>query len=462
MITNSFYKSNPFDDIDNEIKLNFSKKYQLCLNRLNYSIFGIVDDCFLISLIGESQLFHVYLGYKFGLFYSVKIMKRFKYDSKQTLNNRISLFEKEVEIRLRLQKQNLNYLISNICHVNFSKYIIYEEFCVNSSLHFYSEQCLSEEVIRTIFVKIIKYIKEINESSRLYFSDLNLQDILFDDQFNIKLLGLKDLKYSIFASNIYYKNISAENECEINQANQLIRILSKLFFKDDSEKLEPFISSDLKLENIEENLKLSHPKFYSNVQDLNLFSFKYIKKTSTNTNFDNFFCGLDEKFEDNYIKKENSYINLEKNDSSNINKLAPDLNFTNSDIKTNEDTYEVEKEKVDNFKNNLLLLNRILEELIEKYSIMSSIKDQKSLKSFFIKLIKDKNLEELEFSTWYQDETYDSFEFYNEFNSFRFKALEKSFKEKSEKERNLIRLKNGIFKVYKDLRDERDYKEDTF
>lgn len=406
MIVNKYLINNPFDEIDYEIKFLFSKEYGLILNRLNYDIFGIIDGCFLISLIGESNLFHVYLGYKNGLFYAVKVMKRYKFDTKEVLNQRIFLFEREVELRLRLQR-TYSHLVF-IRYVNFENYIIYEDYCVNGKLNYYAESSMSEKLIRTIFLNVMAFLRHLNEGSRLFHSQISLDNVILNDNYDIKVIGLRHLNYSAFSSSVFYNSMSIVNEEEAAQITMLVTFLSKMLFKEDSERITPFLNSNLKIRNFnkdsEEETKLDNP-----------------------LNSDFYLIDAEEN----------------ENDSLKLIKLSTTTDYDNSKYEakcTNDD---------DVFNSNMKLLSTVLDELISKHSLESSIRDKDSLKQFLLKLIKDRNLENIEFTSWYNGEIMDPFEYQFEMANLRKLNLEKNLIESAKKERRLISLKKGIFKVIK-------------
>ena len=440
MINNIFFNSNPFDEIDIEIKLNFNKKYQLCLNKLNYNRFGIVDDCFLVSLIGESKLFHVYLGYKYGSFYAVKVMKRYKFDSKEMLNIRISEFEKEIELKLTFQKQNFTSHLNKVSYVNFNRFIIYEDFCINSTLMYYSNCCLSERLIRTIFIKLVKYLKNINETCSLFNSQLTLNDILFDDQFNFKLIGLREFKHS--TSQLAFKTQEVEG-----QVICLLKMLSKLLFKEDSSLLDCFLN-DLSIEKFQFPQKFNFP-FPSHFNEDSTIRFEKINKENSSNSSST-----------NYLNSSNKLIENEEEVNSELKQKLNTNNIESSDLLNTLNTYNYDKiynySKQNNLKKNLDSMGQILDKLTEKYYVMSSIRNKNSLKDFFSKMINDKNMDNFEYLDWFKGEQLDSYEFYHELNSCRVIALESSFKQKAELEKNLIQKKLGYFKVIKDTRSNRE------
>lgn len=434
MQSNHFYNS-PYDMLDIEIKQNFQKKYGLCLNKLNYEVFGIVENCFLISLIGESFLFHVYLGYKNGLFYSVKIMKRSKYDTKEATNQRIELFEKEVDIRLRFQEQHFNKNLQQIKiqYVDFNKYIIYEDYCANATMNYYNSHFLTEKLIRTLFLSIVDYLRQINKGSRYYHKNLSLDNIAFDEEFNFKLLGARNYVYSkISMSSFYHSSFSIVNEDEITQINSLIVILCEMLFKDDYVKILPFLRNNLQVVNLQQQQDEEKEMIYNNFNNNNYYNENDINDDSNNSNNEHNF---------NSKNDNNNNFNEHFNETFNLKSLDK-LNTMN-----NNESYISSHKK--NLESNMKLLDTILVELIEKYTMISAILDKNSLKDFIKKLIKDRSFEDIEFTTWYNSDIFEKYEYYMELNKYRIKALEKNFSVLGEKEKHLIRMKKGIFKVIK-------------
>ena len=509
-----FFKCNPFDDLDNEIKFNFQKCYGLCLNKLNYNVFGIVDDCFLLSLIGESNLFHVYLGYKYGRFFSVKIMKRNKYEQKETSMSNLSKFEKEVELRMKLQQQefiekqyesqmysennfNLDLNFDSIYKVNkslqikmhfadYGKCIIYEDYCVNGRLSYYAYSTITEKLIRTIFLSLLDYLRKINESSRLYYTDITLDDLIFDERFNLKLLGIRKLKHSVFSSNIFYENFSVMNQEQVSQVSCLIIILCQMLFKEDYERILPFLKNDLKLNDISSffetekllmkglDAQLELTNEYSCLGNL-LYSESNVKNfkkedeiKSSNLEYNNnspnsiSFLNFEYDYENN-IEKEKEILMIKtglNEDDSNLNNFSSpfinteknkeieELNLKKLETHFNYDKSQEKKEKEIYIKN-LTLLELILNELISKYSEICKIKDKDSTREFIKRLIRDKSIEDLEFLSWFNGEIMDTIEYEQELSKFRNKSLSKSFSDIADKEKSLIMKKNGIFKVVK-------------
>eukprot|EP00340_Litonotus_pictus_P012522 CAMPEP_0170539320 /NCGR_PEP_ID=MMETSP0209-20121228/103841_1 /TAXON_ID=665100 ORGANISM="Litonotus pictus, Strain P1" /NCGR_SAMPLE_ID=MMETSP0209 /ASSEMBLY_ACC=CAM_ASM_000301 /LENGTH=507 /DNA_ID=CAMNT_0010841209 /DNA_START=22 /DNA_END=1546 /DNA_ORIENTATION=- len=507
-MTSIFFNSNPFDEIDNQIKFNFTKKYGLCLNKLNYSTFGIIDDCFLVSLIGESPLFHVYLGYKYGLFYSVKVMKRSKYESKQILNQRIELFEKEMELRLRLTRQEQGQNIIPIKSINYSKYIIYESYCVNGTLNFYAEcsmseklirtiflnvmhtlrnikngtlnfyaECsMSEKLIRTIFLNVMHTLRNINEGSRMYHTGISMEDVAFDENFNMFILGVRDFSYSVFSSSIHYNNLSVVNEEEMAQVNLLIVLLCRMLFKEDVKQLLPFIFSNIKTTNLKERQDLQKPLQSQQEQhSLSKLNSDLLGKKHEQDRAE----GLPKEIKEEKELPEKKLLAISQVSDSNqkeIEKQSNDIeildldlseslgypNYTKCNFEENEDLNKIQTlnnntSLNNNFNSqqnfiltqNMEYLNSVLCELINKYSFISSIIEKESLIEFIKKLIREKTLEDLEFCSWYNGDILDACEYYHEMNNLRVRALKKNYSVLSEREEALLKKKRGIFKVIK-------------
>jgi len=475
-MTSIFFNSNPFDEIDNQIKFNFTKKYGLCLNKLNYSTFGIIDDCFLVSLIGESPLFHVYLGYKYGLFYSVKVMKRSKYESKQILNQRIELFEKEMELRLRLTRQEQGQNIIPIKSINYSKYIIYESYCVNGTLNFYAECSMSEKLIRTIFLNVMHTLRNINEGSRMYHTGISMEDVAFDENFNMFILGVRDFSYSVFSSSIHYNNLSVVNEEEMAQVNLLIVLLCRMLFKEDVKQLLPFIFSNIKTTNLKERQDLQKPLQSQQEQhSLSKLNSDLLGKKHEQDRAE----GLPKEIKEEKELPEKKLLAISQVSDSNqkeIEKQSNDIeildldlseslgypNYTKCNFEENEDLNKIQTlnnntSLNNNFNSqqnfiltqNMEYLNSVLCELINKYSFISSIIEKESLIEFIKKLIREKTLEDLEFCSWYNGDILDACEYYHEMNNLRVRALKKNYSVLSEREEALLKKKRGIFKVIK-------------
>jgi serine/threonine protein kinase len=217
---NSLY--NPYDGIDHKIRDDFMKTYCLELNGIHYNTYGIVDDFYLLNLIGESKVFNVFLGYKEGVFAAVKIMKRSVFDSKDILSERIRAFHHELELRKTLNEYT--YFPQLFC-VNREKYIVYEEYCNNGNLTSFSKFNLSEKAIKYLLNKII-LILNILKSHGLEHSNLNAENVMFDHNFKIKVIGFRLIQKKLLHDSIWVQPQESEFiqiDCHIRNVFMLLK-----------------------------------------------------------------------------------------------------------------------------------------------------------------------------------------------------------------------------------------------
>lgn len=261
------FKCNPYDELDYKIRNDFLRTYSLQLNNIYYSIYGIIDDYLLVSLIGESPVFNVFLGYKEGLFSAVKILKRSIYESKDVISERIKSFYHELQMRETLKE--LKFL-PIIFEVNYEKFIIYEEFCNNGGLDHYYLSINSEDLIRTIINQIVFILKSLKEYNIEHLK-LSLDNILFDKNYNLKVIGFNQMQKNLFIS-------EKSNESQDSNMTTLFSIIAPLVFKENYSQFKNYFfdyseSSDYSLEIIL-NESLSNTgiiTFIKNLKYLNSF-----------------------------------------------------------------------------------------------------------------------------------------------------------------------------------------------
>lgn len=265
--------SNPFDGLDKRIKLDFLSTYNLQLNDIHYSEYGIVDEYYLLSLIGESKIFDVYLGYREGLFYAVKIMKRSVFECKEVLKERIRSFKYELEIRFLLREYECFPLIY---HVNHEKYVIVEEYLSNGSLNFYSKSTMSGSLVRYITNELALVMRSLLEKNLVhtYFS---LDNVFISKSFKLKVIGFRQISYKIFHDHYQKDKFEPQIDVDLNTSN-LLTMISQLIFKEDSAMMnqfnqELFINFN-EMENTIDNL-ISKKKLYLHFDSLNSIKLLY-------------------------------------------------------------------------------------------------------------------------------------------------------------------------------------------
>lgn len=251
----NYLNCNPYDTIDNKIKLDFQNKYNLELKRLYYNQYGIVDNCFLLNLIGESKIYNVFLGYRDGNFFAVKVIKRSIYESNEILQERIEQFYKELNIRDILKNEGISPIIY---HVNYQKGIIYEEFLCNGHLSSYfeneSSEKKSENTMKSILYDVY-HILCILKKYNLKHESLCMSNLLFDYNYNLKIIGFRDMNKSIFINSKSINNEDSlfflENKFDYIQKDnekdyyiiKFYEILTSLLLKERKDLLLNFLKS---------------------------------------------------------------------------------------------------------------------------------------------------------------------------------------------------------------------------
>lgn len=229
---------NPYDDIDHKIRNDFLKFYSLELNGLHYNTYGIIDDFYLLNLIGDSKIFNVFLGYKNGVFAAVKIMKRSVYDSKDILSERIRAFHYELEIRNTLKEYEC---FPTLYHVNREKYIIYEEYCNNGNLACFAKTDFKEKTVKATISKIAS-VMNILKSHGLEHTNLNSENVIYDRDFNIKIIGFRQIQKRLLFEGIF------SSESEFVQVDYHVRslliLLREIYLKKGS-KFQSLMNSSI-------------------------------------------------------------------------------------------------------------------------------------------------------------------------------------------------------------------------
>lgn len=226
--------SNPYDNLDKRIKLDFLNIYKLQLNQIHYSVYGIIDEYYLLSLIGESKVFDVYLGYKEGLFFAVKIMKRSLYEDKDVVKERIRSFSYELEIRYLLREYDF---FPMVYHVNNDKYVIVEEYLSNGSLSFYSKCSMSGSMIKHIINELTYIVRCLLEMNMVH-TYLSLGNIYLSKTLNLKIVGFRQINHKIFHD--HYQKETEQLNVDPNTIG-ILSVLSELLFKEESSYLKKFI-----------------------------------------------------------------------------------------------------------------------------------------------------------------------------------------------------------------------------
>lgn len=511
MLVNYVFNSNPYDKVEAEIKYSFCRKYNILLNRVFYRVFGIIDDCFLCNFLGENELFKIYLGFKQGVFQSVKIMKRPKY-FKEQIHKNIKNFQIESLTRQYLKETKEfcdNYFINDLTlySIDYTKFIIYEKYCVNSSLKDYLNIQITnsniESIINFVFKEMYYYLSELNTAYGLYVYNLSLDDFLVDENFNVFFNGFQKLRFKENIESNMFLELREENYNdyvsfeELNQNTSLIKVLCELLFGDDFIKIKSYVecfynskqyrekeslkkhkskNSSFNIQNIKEKIDILNSSISIDFIFNNYFETigkKYVE-TSKNSSaspknnlYGNSNCGKDyslfnDELNSNFdYKMENEFIFNERSKSTSNNN---DLELKETHLINNMTIYEKEcgnsinANIFDSLSNrNSVIIRSSLDELeiaIESVLSTRTYYNNLNLKQFLLKFITSKSLENLENQDWFCDEYFTKLNFKQEFQLIKNEVLKKRIQMQSNKEIKEYRVKRGIFLTYKVKRDE--------
>lgn len=417
-----------------------------------YQLYGVVNNTFLLNLIGQNSLYNIYLGYKNGLFATVKILKKSIYDNPQNINKKIVEFYKEVDVRkdissnfkneYKINFKNsqdfgvLSFKISKffpeIYYVDYNNHIIYEEFCSNGDLNSYILNKLSKNslvyniILSQVIVNSLIYIfKMLYEYKGLIIGNINTKNIVFDRYYNLKIIEFSHIIY--FQRNKY--NHSSDINCNLScKSEKLINTEEYILHE---------FSND---QNNAEIVSNSINESYYSEQLLILYANNYMEYIS--------FCSDTSKT--NVVNNPN-YKTL-KNSLNNF--IQNIIYIFNNILLSNNINYNI----ISSFNSNKSVI-----EYLYNNSLIEA-KDNKTLNFFIINFFKESNffihnlkhakhIDEINImkATYISNNSYSNLvnNYYLVMNERRFNSIINYYSKLNKKELLFIKIKKGLFHVNK-------------